>query len=130
VSRPGPARPMAAAVRAARGAGTPPSDALQHGNGPVLPRRYSAGGRLQVQSCSTNGALMAAGAGDNILFWDRRTGKPAASFSDTHAQDVTQLRFHPAAGSTTLVSGSEDGLIAVFDVAPALGEPPPPPPPP
>jgi hypothetical protein len=29
--------------------------------------------RLELLSCSTNGELMAAGGGDKILFWDRRT---------------------------------------------------------
>ncbi len=43
------------------------------------------------------------------------------SFDDTHAQDVAQVAFHPAHRSI-LVSGSEDGLIAVFDTAPQLGE--------
>lgn len=29
--------------------------------------------RLDLLSCSTNGALVAAGGGDKVLFWDRRT---------------------------------------------------------
>jgi len=47
--------------------------------------------------------------------------RPVTSFDDTHAQDVAQVAFHPAHRSI-LVSGSEDGLIAVFDTAPQLGE--------
>ena len=47
--------------------------------------------------------------------------RPVASFDDTHAQDVTQVAFHPAR-TNMLVSGSEDGLIAVFDTSPQLGE--------
>jgi len=76
---------------------------------------------MEVACCSSNGTLLAAGAKDRVLFWDRRTRKPAAIFTDTHAQDVTQVRFHPTV-SSALLSGSEDGLIAVFDVASALDE--------
>lgn len=47
--------------------------------------------------------------------------RPVTSFDDTHAQDVAQVAFHPVHRSI-LVSGSEDGLIAVFDTAPQLGE--------
>ena len=46
--------------------------------------------------------------------------RPVASFADTHAQDVTQVAFHPTHRSM-LVSASEDGLIAVFDTVPQLG---------
>ncbi|KAI3427924.1 hypothetical protein D9Q98_006316 [Chlorella vulgaris] len=77
--------------------------------------RYSVP-RLELLSCSTNGTLVAAGGGDKILFWDRRTQRPLASWDDTHAQDVTQVAFHPA-NHATLVSASEDGLIAIFDTA-------------
>lgn len=42
--------------------------------------------------------------------------RPLASWDDTHAQDVTQVAFHPA-NHATLVSASEDGLIAIFDTA-------------
>ncbi|KAL4444367.1 hypothetical protein ABPG75_012104 [Micractinium tetrahymenae] len=77
--------------------------------------------RLELLSCSTNGTLVAAGGGDKVLFWDRRTQRPIASFDDTHCQDVTQVAFHPAHRGM-LVSGSEDGLIAVFDTAPGLDE--------
>ena len=82
--------------------------------------RYAAA-RAELLCCSTNGALVAAGAGDRVLFWDRRAQRPLASFDDTHAQDVTQVRFHPHHRSM-LVTASEDGLLAVFDTAPQLGE--------
>ena len=36
-------------------------------------------------------------------------------------QDVTQVAFHPI-HRHMLVSGSEDGLVAVFDTAQGLGE--------
>jgi WD repeat-containing protein 89 len=82
--------------------------------------RFDSGG-APLQCCHSNGTLVAAGGRDNVLFWDRRTGRPAASFSDTHAQDVVQVRFHPE-HRAMLVSGSEDGLIAVFDTAGGIDE--------
>jgi len=82
---------------------------------------FSAPGAAEVACCCSNGPLLAAGARDNVLIWDRRTRKPAASFTDTHAQDVTQVRFHPAQRGA-LVSGSDDGLIAVFDTTGGLDE--------
>ena len=39
---------------------------------PARPCSYAAP-RVELLSCSTNGALMAAGGGDKVLFWDRRT---------------------------------------------------------
>jgi hypothetical protein len=35
--------------------------------------------------------VVAGGQGD-VLFWDRRTRKPLASFDDMHMDDVTQVR--------------------------------------
>jgi WD40 repeat protein len=63
-----------------------------------------------------------AGAKDKLVFWDRRTQRNVAIFEEMHAQDVTQVHFHPACPNM-LVSGSEDGLVAVFDTASGLGEP-------
>lgn len=83
-------------------------------------RVYTAGNQ-EIACCSTNGSLVAAGARDNVLFWDRGSGKPAGSFTDTHFQDVTQVAFHPTT-RTALISASEDGLIAVFDAAGGLDE--------
>jgi hypothetical protein len=77
--------------------------------------------RAEALCCHAGGALVAAGAGDRLLFWDRRTRKAAAAFADTHAQDVTQVRFHPTR-PTTVVSASDDGLVAVFDTAGGLDE--------
>jgi WD40 repeat protein len=78
--------------------------------------------RGEVLCCHTNGSLLAAGVGDQVLFWDRRAGgKPAGSFGDTHAGDVTQVRFHPGRANA-LVSASDDGLLAVFDAGAGLDE--------
>ncbi|GAB4815922.1 hypothetical protein N2152v2_002968 [Parachlorella kessleri] len=82
--------------------------------------RFQASGR-ELFCASTTGTLVAAGGGDSILFWDRRKAQPLTSFGDTHAQDVTQVAFHPL-HRHMLVSGSEDGLVAVFDTAQGLDE--------
>jgi len=39
---------------------------------PLMPCSYRVP-RLELLSCSTNGTLVAAGGGDKVLFWDRRT---------------------------------------------------------
>jgi WD40 repeat protein len=44
-----------------------------------------------------------------------------SSFTDTHFQDVTQVKFHPVTRSA-FISGSEDGLITVFDTSGGLDE--------
>ena len=83
-------------------------------------RVYRAGNQ-EIACSSTNGTLIAAGARDNILFWDRLSGRPLTSFTDTHFQDVTQLAFHPI-NKNVFTSASEDGLIAVFDTSSGLDE--------
>ena len=83
--------------------------------------RVFTAGNQEIACCTSNGSLLAAGARDNILFWDRGTGKHISTFVDTHFQDVTQVKFHPVTRSA-FISGSEDGLIAVFDTAGGLDE--------
>ena len=83
-------------------------------------RVYTAGNQ-EIACSSTNGTFVAAGARDNVLFWDRGSGKSIGSFVDTHFQDVSQLALHPT-NRTALVSASEDGLIAVFDTSGGLDE--------
>lgn len=72
--------------------------------------------KVEASCCSSNGNLLAAGGRDNIYFWDRRARKPLLAFTDTHATDVTQVKFHPQHRSA-FISGSEDGFIAVFDTS-------------
>lgn len=74
-----------------------------------------------VQCCSSNGTLVAAGVQDKVMFWDRRKNKIAAIFSDTHAQDVTQVKFHRMFVNA-FISGSVDGFISVFDTSRELDE--------
>lgn len=63
---------------------------------PPHPPRFHAPNR-ELLTASTNGTLVAAGAGDAVLFWDRRKAQPLASFGDTHAQVLTQITAWPGA---------------------------------
>jgi len=83
--------------------------------------RVFTAGNQEIACCTANGSLLAAGARDNILFWDRGSGRHISSFTDTHFQDVTQVKFHPVTPSA-FISGSEDGLVAVFDTSGGLDE--------
>jgi WD40 repeat protein len=50
-----------------------------------------------------------------ILFWDIRNSNPLSKFSESHSDDITQVKFHPTV-SNAMISGSTDGLICLFDV--------------
>lgn len=69
---------------------TPPPHAMPCPTLPPQPRRYSAP-RLELLSCSTNGALVAAGGGDKVLFWDRRTQVGRAPWWRQRAQSTQPL---------------------------------------
>ncbi|XP_021507725.1 WD repeat-containing protein 89 isoform X2 [Meriones unguiculatus] len=58
-----------------------------------------------------------------LVFWDARitsqdlsTRDPLGAYSETHSDDITQVRFHPS-NPNMLVSGSTDGLVNVFDIS-------------
>jgi phosphoribosyl-AMP cyclohydrolase len=78
----------------------------------------------EVYCTASHHHLMAAGVGDNVVFWDRRYGRQIAVFNETHYQDVTQVEFgvDGQGGKLFLISGSEDGSIASFDVGGPLNE--------
>lgn len=50
-----------------------------------------ASGTGKLFSFSLAGNQLAGGSEGKILFWDRRTGKQCGAFTDTHAEDVTQV---------------------------------------
>ncbi|KAL8612434.1 hypothetical protein ACOMHN_008419 [Nucella lapillus] len=50
-----------------------------------------------------------------LLFWDRRKNKLLGCYQDSHQDDIVQVRFHPTS-EQTLLSGSTDGLVNVFDI--------------
>lgn len=84
--------------------------------------QFSLGSHMPVGSCTFNNTSAAAGVGERVVLWDWRNAKhPTAVFEDTHAQDVVQIRFNPALPSA-LVSGSEDGNLAVFDISAVVDE--------
>lgn len=78
----------------------------------------------EVYCLASHHHLLAAGVGDNVVFWDRRYGRQTAVFNETHYQDVTQVTFgiDGQTGKLFLISGSEDGSIAAFDVGGPLNE--------
>lgn len=53
-----------------------------------------------------------------MVFWDvRKTGGgPLGVYSESHSDDITQVRFHPR-DKDRLASGSTDGLVNVFDLS-------------
>ncbi|XP_032763839.1 WD repeat-containing protein 89 isoform X1 [Rattus rattus] len=58
-----------------------------------------------------------------LVFWDARftsqdlsTRDPLGAYSETHSDDITQVRFHPS-NPNMVVSGSTDGLVNVFDLS-------------
>ncbi|XP_028994171.1 WD repeat-containing protein 89 [Betta splendens] len=53
-----------------------------------------------------------------LVFWDARKpgGGPLGVYSESHSDDITQVRFHPR-DKDRLASGSTDGLVNVFDLS-------------
>ncbi|KAI5741756.1 hypothetical protein M8J76_016803 [Diaphorina citri] len=50
-----------------------------------------------------------------LLFFDVRTATLHGGYWESHTDDITQVHFHPTS-SNTLMSGSTDGLVNIFDV--------------
>jgi len=72
-------------------------------------------------SVGCEGAMLAAGTGSFVRFWDVRSAtSPGAGvlgeYVESHAQCITALAFHPTLTST-LLSGDESGLVNVFDTS-------------
>ncbi|CAN6468911.1 unnamed protein product [Victoria cruziana] len=62
----------------------------------------------------SSGYLLAAGCSSQICFWDLRNSRALACLEDSHVDDVTQVKFIPE-HKNTLVSGSVDGLLCIFN---------------
>lgn len=76
--------------------------------------------------------ILAAGSYEKITFWyffgvffvklmeilcrDLRVMKERFAFSDSHADDVTKIQFHPE-NQTLLLSCSLGGILCLFDLA-------------
>ncbi|KAI8106014.1 hypothetical protein M9434_000592 [Picochlorum sp. BPE23] len=82
---------------------------------------YSSQFSKPIYSCSSNSTHVAGGVGEDLVLWDRRTRKTAATFGETHAMDIVQTHFNPSY-SSALISGSEDGNISVFDLSGGIHE--------
>lgn len=65
-------------------------------------------------SCVAVGTEQCAGEA-HILLFDVRKCSPINVFSDSHRDDLTQIRFHPL-NNNIMASASTDGLINVFDI--------------
>ncbi|XP_028848911.1 WD repeat-containing protein 89 [Denticeps clupeoides] len=60
-----------------------------------------------------------AGEDSFLVFWDARMAKQGTVlgvYSESHSDDVTQVRFHPQAPDR-LATGGSDGLVNVFDLS-------------
>ncbi|XP_053545049.1 WD repeat-containing protein 89 [Bombina bombina] len=59
-----------------------------------------------------------------MVFWDARyddkikssSKEPLGVYSESHNDDITQVRFHPT-NPSRLASGSTDGLVNIFDIS-------------
>lgn len=83
-------------------------------------QQFRAGAHGEALCVSASASLLVAGVGDSLALWDARSSRQVALWADTHAQDVTAVRLHPTLPGA-LVSGSEDGLVGVFDLSNVLG---------
>ena len=58
--------------------------------------------------------LVAVGAEEKVIFFDRRAGDGIEIFEDAHSEDVTRLRFQPGRRNR-LFTASVDSLVCAFD---------------
>jgi len=93
------------------------------------PVRAVSAGAAELFTCGANcqDTVVAAGTENEVLFWynfcftwhhlcrDLRTFQQLGRFTESHTNEVTQVRFHPTLPGK-LFSGAVDGLINVMDV--------------
>jgi len=65
-------------------------------------------------SLGLGGTLLATAAGTGAHFFDTRTSAKMGMYADNHTDVVTQVCFNPF-NETELATGSEDGLVCVYD---------------
>ncbi|KAL4234987.1 WD repeat-containing protein 89 [Mactra antiquata] len=51
-----------------------------------------------------------------LHFWDRRQTEVLGAYSESHQDDITQVKFHPTQADK-LISGSTDGLVCLYDIS-------------
>lgn len=69
---------------------------------------------------NANDTILCAGTEElsceaHLLYFDVRKNVTLGAYTDSHKDDVTQLKFHPTKHNV-LASGSTDGLINVFNI--------------
>lgn len=91
-------------------------DRRARGGGPQQTFRAQARSGVYSADIGLGGTTVATGSSDSIIsFFDlRRSTAVLGTYEDAHCEPVTQVRFHPLCDSR-LVSGSEDGVLCVFD---------------
>ncbi|XP_064640955.1 WD repeat-containing protein 89-like [Lineus longissimus] len=82
----------------------------------------SSGNRFLSCDISAMDALLCAGTECDesskdalIVFWDVRMKNATGTFTDSHSDHITQVRFHPS-HFHKMASGSVDGLVCLFDL--------------
>jgi WD40 repeat protein len=65
-------------------------------------------------SLGLGGTLLATAAGNGAHFFDVRTAAKLGAYADNHTDVVTQVCFNPR-NETELATGSEDGLVCLYD---------------
>ena len=91
---------------------------------PVLKTKAASNcASLESVSIGFNGTLAAAGSGKGkIHFFDlRQGGNLLGTYGDSHTDAVSQVHFS-SASSSTLLTGSEDGLVCCFDTSQSTEE--------
>ncbi len=88
--------------------------------GAPAPTAFETDGRVVIEAAfSPDGALLAAGCLDGVVYvWDRATGAVRARVR-AHRERVSALRFSP--DGARLFTGSWDGRARVWSTAPFLG---------
>jgi WD repeat-containing protein 89 len=77
------------------------------------------GAEIASMSVGFNDSLLAVGVENKVCFYDiRNTRTKIGEYSDIHTDDVTQVLFSKT-NPNILASGSEDGLVCLYNVATA-----------
>ena len=76
----------------------------------------SGGGKAPFYSVGTNQNLIAAGTNEDLLLWDiHKLQKPIGRFVESHAEDVTAVKFCQESPNM-LISCSIDNVLNMFDL--------------
>ncbi|KAK8812234.1 hypothetical protein WA158_007468 [Blastocystis sp. Blastoise] len=82
----------------------------------ALLKSYDFGVSVYSFNILCGGSLLLLGSDSHIIFVDIATGNLVGTYKDVHSEPVTQIIRHPLY-NTVFMSGSEDGLICIFDIS-------------